>query len=114
MSGLEAEADKLLETHSIGSTKPPANPAGEALFREFCDRPETTPVQIEVQNRFYSGFQHHEIDWSKPVHGLVVDFKGDSMQIGMLLQYLEALSPNLFGLQSHIIVLTSVRMICIS
>lgn len=93
-AGLEAEAEKLLETHGIGTGKPPADPRAAELFHQFCDRSETTPVGIAVENRFFSGFQHNEIDWSKPVHGLLVDFKGDSMQIGMLLQHLEALSSH--------------------
>ena len=88
-AGIEEESAGLLESHSIGTSKPPANPAAAELFHDFCGRPETTQVGVTVENRFFRGFQHAEIDWNKPVHGLLVDFKGDSMQIGMILQRLE-------------------------
>lgn len=89
-AGIEEESAGLLESHSIGTSKPPANPAAAELFHDFCGRPETAQVEVTVENRFFRGFQHAEIDWNKPVHGLLVDFKGDSMQIGMILQRLEA------------------------
>ena len=54
----------------------PQIPAAAELFHDFCGRPETTQVGVTVENRFFRGFQHAEIDWNKPVHGLLVDFKG--------------------------------------
>jgi len=45
-------------------------------------------VSLEIENRFYEGYGHSEIDWSRPVHALLVDFKGDSMQLGKLLERL--------------------------
>lgn len=86
---LQAETSKLLEVHGIGAGKPPANPAAAEVFRDFCSRPETTPVGLEVQNRFYPGRGLLEVDWQKPVHGILLDFKGDSMQIGMIIERLE-------------------------
>ncbi|CAJ1373919.1 unnamed protein product [Effrenium voratum] len=86
-----AEADRLLETHGIGKAQAPANPAAADLFRSFCERAETAPKALEVENRFFAGYGKSELDWSRPVHGILGDFKGDSMQMmGMLLQRLEA------------------------
>ena len=90
MAGIESESAGLLESHGIGACKPPVNPAAAELFHDFCGRSETMRVGLDVENRFFRGFQHGEIDWNKPVHGLLVDFKGDSMQIGMILERLEA------------------------
>ncbi len=90
MAGIESESAGLLESHGIGACKPPVNPAAAELFHDFCGRSETMRVGLDVENRFFRGFQHDEIDWNKPVHGLLVDFKGDSMQIGMILERLEA------------------------
>ena len=87
---LEKEAQKVMETHGIGASKPPAQPAAAELFQAFCARKETAPQAVGVENHFYTGYQHAQLDWSRPVHGIVVDFKGDSMQIGMLLARLEA------------------------
>ena len=85
---LEKEAQKVMEIHGIGASKAPN--AAE-LFHAFCARKETTTqLGVGVENHFYTGYRHSQLDWSKPVHGILVDFKGDSMQIGMLLERLEA------------------------
>eukprot|EP00930_Biecheleria_cincta_P053229 TRINITY_DN3862_c0_g1_i4.p1 TRINITY_DN3862_c0_g1~~TRINITY_DN3862_c0_g1_i4.p1 ORF type:complete len:693 (+),score=125.83 TRINITY_DN3862_c0_g1_i4:63-2141(+) len=82
---LAEEASKAAAIHSIGSGTKPAKPE---LYEEFCRRAETKQTILEIQNRFYSGFGHAEIDWAQPVHGIVVDFKGDGMQLGMILERL--------------------------
>eukprot|EP00931_Biecheleriopsis_adriatica_P042954 TRINITY_DN24518_c0_g1_i1.p1 TRINITY_DN24518_c0_g1~~TRINITY_DN24518_c0_g1_i1.p1 ORF type:complete len:534 (-),score=99.27 TRINITY_DN24518_c0_g1_i1:25-1626(-) len=82
---LSEEAVKVLGIHGIEAGKPPAKPE---LFEEFRGRGETQETKLTIQNRFYSGFSHGEVDWSKPVHAIVLDFKGDGMQLGMLLERL--------------------------
>ena len=87
---LEKEAQKVMEIHGIGVSKSPVLPAAAELYQAFCARQETTSLGLGVENHFYAGYQHSQLDWSRPVHGILVDFKGDSMQLGMLLARLES------------------------
>lgn len=82
---LAEEATKVFGIHGIGSGKPPVKPE---LFEEIRARAETEQVNMTIENRLFSGFKHNEIDWAKPVHAIVLDFKGDGMQLGQILQHL--------------------------
>jgi len=82
---LAEEAAKVIGIHGIGAGKPPVKPE---VWEEFRARPETEQQSLSIENRFYSGFSNSEIDWAKPVHAIVLDFKGDSMQLGHILQHL--------------------------
>ena len=82
---LSEEAARVLGVHGIGAGTPPAKPE---LWEAFKARPETTQAPQTIENRFYAGYSHDDLDWARPVHALFVDFKGDGMQLGHLLQHL--------------------------
>lgn len=99
---LAESAEKALNVHGIG--KEPAAPKVPApeqepdekkrklaqskweLWTSFSDRARKEPMT--VTNYFYPGYEHDEIDWKRPVHGFLVDFKADGMQMGMIIQRL--------------------------
>jgi len=82
---LPEEASKLIGIHGIGNGKPPVKPE---LWEEFRARAATEQVSLPIENRFYSGYSNSEIDWAKPVHAIILDFKGDGMHLGHILQHL--------------------------
>eukprot|EP00928_Gymnodinium_smaydae_P018368 TRINITY_DN16994_c0_g1_i2.p1 TRINITY_DN16994_c0_g1~~TRINITY_DN16994_c0_g1_i2.p1 ORF type:complete len:550 (+),score=90.35 TRINITY_DN16994_c0_g1_i2:23-1651(+) len=86
MQRLAEEAQKVLATHGIGAGGPPKNPE---LWQQFRQTAQTEEVSLTVENRFYEGYSHAEIDWAKPVHAMFLDFKGDGMQLGHVLEQLE-------------------------
>lgn len=86
-AALQEAATSALKVHGIGEGQAPAK---RELWDEFCARPEAESASLEVENRFYAGYSHSELDWARPVHALLVDFKGDGMQLGKLLERLEA------------------------
>eukprot|EP00927_Polykrikos_kofoidii_P055947 TRINITY_DN50129_c0_g1_i1.p1 TRINITY_DN50129_c0_g1~~TRINITY_DN50129_c0_g1_i1.p1 ORF type:complete len:546 (+),score=89.96 TRINITY_DN50129_c0_g1_i1:108-1745(+) len=75
--------EKALSTHGIGQSVPPAKPE---LWQQFQHFPHIQKTSLRVENRFYTGYSHEDIDWARPVHAVFVDFKGDGMQLGMLLR----------------------------
>lgn len=77
---------KALAAHGIGSGTPPKS---ADLWERFKSSKHTAEGKITIANRFYTGCDAATLDWSKPVHGIFVDFKGDSMQLGMLIERLE-------------------------
>lgn len=85
MEDLEGAARKALAVHGIGKGSSPVKPE---LWEQFRATPGCEERRISVENRFYSGYAHSELDWGRSVHGIVVDFKSDSMQLGMLLERL--------------------------
>lgn len=82
-TALEDEAKKLLETHGIGKLPPPAK---AEHWDKFKSSPATSECTMEIENRFYCGYGHSELNWTRPVHAIFTDFKGDSMQIGKLVE----------------------------
>merc|ERR1719346_686403 len=86
MGELQKNAEELIKTHGIKEGPPPLKPE---LWETFRDCPQTEKISLDIQNRFYTGYSHSNLDWSRPVHAVVADFKGDGMQMGMLLEQLE-------------------------
>jgi len=79
--------EKALAAHGFGGL--PAPPKSAELWEKFTTCPETETVRLEVSNLFFAGYDDGQLDWSRPVHGVLMDFKGDSMQTGMVLERLE-------------------------
>lgn len=88
MAGLEEAAAKAWGSHGLGKGRD-AEVKSPQLREELkaCGPQE---VELTISNMFFKGYDHEQLDWSRPVHAVVVDFKGDSMQLGMLAQRLEA------------------------
>lgn len=82
---MEDVVNKLIDVHGIGKLAPPAKPDH---WEKLKTSPATSQINVDVSNRFYRGYSHGEIDWASRVHAIFVDFKGDSMQIGKLLERL--------------------------
>jgi len=90
MEVLRASAEKTLSVHGIGGT--PSAPKTRELWDRFhagAGDNSVTSERLTIENRFYAGYRHSEIDWRKPVHGIFSNFKSDGMHMGMLVERLE-------------------------
>eukprot|EP00929_Paragymnodinium_shiwhaense_P020652 TRINITY_DN13695_c0_g1_i3.p1 TRINITY_DN13695_c0_g1~~TRINITY_DN13695_c0_g1_i3.p1 ORF type:complete len:236 (+),score=57.68 TRINITY_DN13695_c0_g1_i3:64-771(+) len=84
-SSLPELAAKAISVHGIGAGSPPVK---AELWQEFTQRPACEQCSSEIVNDFYAGTSHEEVDWSKPVFAIFVDFKGDSLQLSSVLEML--------------------------
>jgi len=86
---LAASAEKTLKVHGIGGT--PTAPKNAEAWDTYHGNAgvSATSERLKIENRFYAGYRHTEIDWTKAVHGIFLDFKADGMHLGMLLERLE-------------------------
>jgi len=90
MDVLKASAAKALLFHGMGGI--PSAPKNRELWDTYHGvkgEDSATSERVPTENRFYSGYRHSEIDWTKPVHGIFSDFKSDGMHMGMLVERLE-------------------------
>jgi len=84
---LGESVNKALAFHGIGTV--PAAPPDAELWNMFHSETHTQKESKSIENRFYAGYSHNELDQKKAIHGIIVDFKGDGMQLGMVIQRFE-------------------------
>lgn len=87
-SALQQSAEKALSAHKIGHALSASKDV--ELFQGFSTDPNSKQYQVEIENRFFEGYSHNNLDFSRPIRGILVDFKCDGMQMGMLIERLIA------------------------